>query len=422
MGGLEQLGNNTRRLLANHHSCKTLCVTESCLESGPKMSNKATFVFLCITIMVWMRPTHCHQAVYMIAMPDPNCCDSYDAHSISCITDVELSSMENVTSLTVYASQGDFDGSEQYDVSGKIGTGKDSTSQLAFSWKSPMVREVKRYKCEVKGVEASGREVTISVTAESPSKELTVDTDDQTTKENQDVVANVTKEIADNIENLDSDSNVVVPAECRPAAINVSQLEASQETILHGVANSTEELGQNIQNVDTCIEALQRKVKRMEESNNAEIQTVTDLSRELSSLTHLYKTTNLLKNFEQLGTFQGKRYYASKKEVTFDIWAADTQCSKLGGYLVEIDDQAEYNFLKGEISDVQGDRFLSGANSVNGQGDYRNWHSNMPVTFFQWKSNKTHSKPCIELHRSSDFKYNDIACSSKAKFVCETPM
>ncbi|GFR99346.1 hypothetical protein ElyMa_004526200 [Elysia marginata] len=71
------------------------------------MSKKDAFAFFCITIMISISPIDCHPAVYMSAMSDPNCCDSYDAHTISCITDVELTSIKNVTSLTVYASQGD---------------------------------------------------------------------------------------------------------------------------------------------------------------------------------------------------------------------------------------------------------------------------------------------------------------------------
>ncbi|GFR72913.1 hypothetical protein ElyMa_002125200 [Elysia marginata] len=91
---------------------KRICYREELIDSAHKMSNKDFFAFLFITLMASMRPIYCHRAVHMSVTPDPRCCDSYDAHRINCITDVDLSSIENVTSLTVYSSQGDIDNEE----------------------------------------------------------------------------------------------------------------------------------------------------------------------------------------------------------------------------------------------------------------------------------------------------------------------
>ncbi|GFR73344.1 macrophage mannose receptor 1-like [Elysia marginata] len=411
------------------------------------MSNQAILVFLCISIMASMRPIYCHDAVYMSAMLDPNCCDSYDVHAISCITDVKLSSMENATSLTVYASQGDvgndefermaavelgnpdpllFDSSEQYDASGKIGTGKDSISQLAFSWKSSVVREVKRYKCEVKGVGTSGREMTISVTAEAPSKELTVDTDDENTvKENQDVVANVTQAVVvNNVDNPDSDTIVVVPAECSPDKVNVDHLNASTNTILYGVANSTAELEGNILNVDTSIETLKQKVNTLEELANNRTNILADLRDQMSSFIETYKSTYLVSNFDMLGLYRGNKYYVTNTDATFDISAAASQCSRLEGYLLEIDDQAEFDFMVKQLAKVDGDLYFTGGNDIEQKGVWKFKHDNRLVEFINWSPSAVGSseKHCRAMKRSFSLKFDQVSCSAIGKYICESPM
>ncbi|GFR99332.1 LOW QUALITY PROTEIN: collectin-11 [Elysia marginata] len=319
----------------------------------------------------------------------------------------------------------DFDSSEQYDVSGKIGTGKDSISQLFFSWKSPVVREVKRYKCEVKGVCTSGREMTISVTAETPSEELTVDTDDEkTVKENQHMVANVTQQIVvNNVDNPDSNSIKVIPAECRPELINRDYLEASTRTILNGVTSSTVELEENIENIDSDVESLQHKVDMLEESANADRNTIEDIKEEMSSFVEIFRFNNLVRNFDMLGVFKGKRYYVSKTAEKFDIWAADKQCSENGGHLVEVDDKAENDFLHDHINKVKAPRIFTGGNDIHNEGVWKFWHSNRPVKFSNWEPgepNNSNNDDCIQLLKSG--RFIDNSCDEIGKFICEGPM
>ncbi|GFR67901.1 C-type lectin [Elysia marginata] len=417
--------------MRNHHSRETLR-SQKAIVSNPKMSSKVMFVFLRIAILACLRPIYCHPAVHMSAIPDPQCCDSWKAHSISCIMDVELSSIESVTSLTVYASHGDvnmdefervaaielgrpapllFDASEQYNVSWNIGTRNNSISILVFSWKSPMVREVKRYKCEVKGVGTSGRELTIST-----SSKFTADTgNENTTNENKGMVVNFTSESGDsNIEH--SDDFVVGPVKCRPHMINRDHLEAVTETILHGVANSTLELG----------EALQLKVNMLEEVAEAQRSDIADLQEKVSSLIDLYKITYLLSNFDILGIHKGNRFYVSKTDANFNIWAANSQCSQLDGHLVEIDDRDEYDFLVEHLEKIDGERFFTGGNDIHKEGVWRFWHSNRPLRFSNWlkgtPDNNNNNQHCLELLPLHGLQFNDVPCFKKGKFICEGPM
>ncbi|GFS21145.1 C-type mannose receptor 2-like [Elysia marginata] len=386
----------------------------------------------------------------MTVIPDPRCCDSYDAHSVSCIVDVDLSSIENVTSLTVYASQGDtdtdefmrvaalelgkpepllFDSSEQHNASGNIGTGNDSISQLLFSWTSPLVVEVKRYMCEVKGVSTDGLEVLISANAELFSKELTVDTvgvERNTTGENQDMVANLSQGTpGHNVDNPDNDSVDVVPVTCNLDMVNRGHLNASTEAILHEMTDSTAKLERNIHTTNTDVQFLKQKVNMLEELANTRINSIADIQAQMSSFVEVYKTTYLLSNFDVLGLFRGNRYYVSKTEAYFDIWAAGTQCSRLDGYLVEIDDQAEFDFVVGKLRAVKATRFYTGANDLDQEGTFRFWNSNRPVVYENWSflapNNYEGVQHCVEMNPLDDYKFNDMFCQLLSKYICEGP-
>ncbi|GFR60511.1 C-type lectin-related protein 1 [Elysia marginata] len=323
-----------------------------------------------------------------------------------------------------------FHSSEEYNASGKIGTGNDSTSQLLFSWKSPLVVEVKRYMCEVKGLDSSGREVIISASAEVFSNELTVDMGEQnTTKENQAMPANFTQDIAGHT-NENSDSNIVIPVTCGPDMVNRDHLEASTKTILQGMANSTAEIEGNIRTVKTDVGSLQQKVSILEELVkflNVRMESISDIQEEVFSFTEIYKMTYLISNFDIIGLFRGNRYYVSKTEARFDIWSADTQCSKLGGYLVEIDDQAEFDFVVKGLRKLTADRFYTGGNDIDTHGVWKFWHNKRPVAQFgNWYAdtpdNYGGDQDCIEIKPAYSYKFNDIECDEKGKYICEGQM
>ncbi|GFR78862.1 C-type lectin-like [Elysia marginata] len=385
------------------------------------MSNKAILVFFCIAIMASLRPTHCQPdaRINMSVNLDPLCCESYQAHTISCKTHTSWIPIQHVTSLAVWASvryaKNDeytriaavergkaspllFDSSKQYNVSGNIGTGNDGMSQLVFSWKSPSIQRVKWYKCEVEGLDTKGRDVTISVIAEAPTSEW----------------------LPDKIEKPDT---VCVPVACGSNLITTDQLEASTETILHGVANLTASLGRSTRKVHFDFDALQMKVTTLEDKVVALASKFEDNQMKISSFIEFYKYTYLVSNFDILGTFRGKRYYVSKTEALFDIRAADGQCSILDGHLVEVENQAEYNFVVRKIHKVSGDQFFTGGNDLKKEKDWRFFHSNRPMSFTKWRhgqpDNYRGNEDCLEIAKEMGGKYNDISCKSKGKFICE---
>ncbi|GFR65754.1 lectin C-type domain containing protein [Elysia marginata] len=371
------------------------------------MSRKTTFFIFCVIMLNVLRPFHClpvsnQQAIQLDVTPG----SGYGNLEISCKLDASLTSMEQTTSLTIYAiqpysRQGQFDplvtvdlwslspqllggiSTSDVDVFGKIGIGGGTKSRLSFSWKTPRNTQASRYKCVANGLETNRNVVTVSVTSAAS------------------------------------------PSGSRPGLISTAaNLGAVTQTILDGVANSTEQVRDRIQDVDTDIAALQQKVNALGEMATGQNSSIADLQERLSSFTQLYKFTYLMSNFDVSDVFRGRRYYVSKVVAPFNIQAADSLCSMLDGYLVEINSMDEFNFVHKFVKHVGGSgHFFTGGNDIEEEGVWRFWHSKKLVNFFNWKvssqpDNAGGIEDCIEI-RLSHKGFNDWVCNSKAKFVCE---
>ncbi|CAL1529707.1 unnamed protein product [Lymnaea stagnalis] len=110
-----------------------------------------------------------------------------------------------------------------------------------------------------------------------------------------------------------------------------------------------------------------------------------------------------------------------------DLW-----CKRFGGYLAEINDQGEYNFIVSFIKDLPGFQTVyTGAEyrSTPRPGRMRNkdWiyrSSKKPVSFTAWaegEPNNLVAELCLTLEQSMSWKMNDNICtaSSRGTFLCE---
>ena len=279
---------------------------------------------------------------------------------------------------------GDVEASD-IDVLGRIGSDSDTKSQLTFSWKSPRNGYPRQYKCVANGLDRSGRVVTISITSDAAIRSRQI-TDGTTT----------------------------------------ANLRLLTNAILGEVTNSTVDLKDSVQIVHTKVDALQKNVDTLEELVKTQNATIAKLEERITSFTEMYRFTYVMSNFDVSDVFQGSRYYVSKVVAPFNIQAADSLCAMLGGYLVEIGGDAEYNFVFNFVKHVGGtDNFYTGGNDIAEEGVWRFWHSKKPVTFLKWTSpgqpdNGSGIEDCIEI-RLTHRGYNDWGCNRVAKFVCEGP-
>ncbi|GFS00929.1 C-type lectin, partial [Elysia marginata] len=249
-------------------------------------------------------------------------------------------------------------------------------------WKSPHSSHIGQYKCVANGLGGDGRVVTISLTSDA--------------------------------------STPGTPASDIDKWGKLSQIT---KTFVATVANSTREIEDGVETVGTNVGVVLRKFNQLETALEVQNSTIQRLEDHISSLTELYKSTYLASNFDVSERFRENLYFVSKVVARFNIQAADALCGLLGGYLVEIDDQEEYNFVLKFLQTVGGtESFFTGGNDLEKEGVFRFWRSNRLVTFLNWggdnPSNSHDGEHCIEI-RFGHNRYNDLDCNAQAKYVCE---
>ena len=107
----------------------------------------------------------------------------------------------------------------------------------------------------------------------------------------------------------------------------------------------------------------------------------TDLQKQQTILNGLRLAKLVLDKFDVSAVFQGRRYYVTKALASFSIRIADFLCEAIGGYLTEIEDKEEYDFLFEFLKGVGGDDFFTGANDIDEEGVWTYWHSEKPVAY-----------------------------------------
>ncbi|XP_059151284.1 uncharacterized protein LOC131937697 [Physella acuta] len=131
--------------------------------------------------------------------------------------------------------------------------------------------------------------------------------------------------------------------------------------------------------------------------------------------------------FEASGPSNGRRYYLSKPLVNVDIVKSQAVCELMGGYLLEIDDQAEYNFVKNFIQGFSGFEIVyTGAKDEDQDRVWVFKYSGKKVTFIDWQTGQpTNDAVCMTLlFRFGAWKMDDYNCndnSGNTRFICEVP-
>ncbi|XP_046381272.2 echinoidin-like [Haliotis rufescens] len=111
-------------------------------------------------------------------------------------------------------------------------------------------------------------------------------------------------------------------------------------------------------------------------------------------------------------------------------WAgADDICKDFDAFLVEVDTNAENEFL---ISFLKNKKLSTravwlGGNDLLSESHWMWSHSQEPVIFTDWAptqpDNVANTENCLELAIESrfGFKWNDNVCSARQYFICEQP-
>ncbi|GFN99516.1 collectin-11 [Plakobranchus ocellatus] len=160
-------------------------------------------------------------------------------------------------------------------------------------------------------------------------------------------------------------------------------------------------------------------------------QSVKDLEEEVNNnelkieklLIILIKASTLGSKYFISDFYNGRVYFMSKTNEGFNLNTKNKQCIDAGGYLVELDDTDEQEFVA-QFSKAAGRSsvFVS-ANDVDKEGSFVQYNSKKPIPQLKWKkgepNNYANSEDCTAINADG---LNDLVCTTTGRYVCEVPL
>lgn len=294
-------------------------------------------------------------------------------------------------------------------LNGSFGFEKEK-SDLNLSW--PVALQTQgdylRYKCAVRGTDLSGQPIILS----------------ETTK----ILGN--------------------------AAVQASSLEAKLDSLAGDIKNL-------YVSVDQRLTALEDKVKLNHDIAQDAIsqtqQTITDLDRIVKDVTMMVGALNdSVKNFSNTKdtisklesrqkslsiavtllaaqddfklshyVHNSKIYMVQREKDFFDMNTTNSRCSSHGGYLAEINDSNELDFVLNFLKEVGSGNYVIGASYSKQSDKYTYHHSGDPVPDGLWSQGepiKYSNDECVAVDTNGKSLATTCCTCSKVKYVCEIPL
>ncbi|GFN80609.1 collectin-12 [Plakobranchus ocellatus] len=121
-----------------------------------------------------------------------------------------------------------------------------------------------------------------------------------------------------------------------------------------------------------------------------------------------------------------KVYTLTRRNEVFNLEKMNNKCKEMGGYLVEIDDAEELEFVASKVASITKNLVYIGTNDVDEEGKYVFYNSKKPLPDgLKWKAGnpdnygKDPGEDCVNLTVAG---MNDLNCTSNGRFICEIPI
>ncbi|XP_060583210.1 perlucin-like protein [Ruditapes philippinarum] len=170
---------------------------------------------------------------------------------------------------------------------------------------------------------------------------------------------------------------------------------------------------------------VQKNVENTEETCNLKIDKVTEEIMQMSEILSRHVEAQRIISQSLWHVFGNSLYFIGKESVKWSQ-AVDT-CKALDGYLVQIQDSKENEFITdlvnstfAEIKDVFG--VWIGGSDMQNEGSWIWEHSKASIVFSNWGQNEPNGNKdenCLHLYKYIDWDWNDTICQLKMGFICE---
>lgn len=313
--------------------------------------------------------------------------------AVNCSLDSKTSDMLTLASLAVLGSR-QYRGKEEFHVlaimdmwsnvptlaselaeadvslTGKIETDPDKNSALILSWGSPTTLCSPTYKCVANGFDRKRQPVSVV-----------------------------------------SELNLghMIRTKCRNKMdIMTSEVQRLTE-VVEVTARSSEEILEQGQGRDEKLRELESIVRQVQLNTRVLAITATiDKSK-----------------FDVSQVYRDRMYLLSRTVQEFNIERDNRDCVAQGGYLVEINDDGESEFVQRFAQTLGGTHFfMTGMNDIEKEGHFVFYNSKEPIPRIAWsrgEPNNVGEEDCVQFFHAGT-GYNDIRCNTAGKFICEVPL
>ncbi|GFO47506.1 lectin c-type domain protein [Plakobranchus ocellatus] len=213
-------------------------------------------------------------------------------------------------------------------------------------------------------------------------------------------------------------------SECSLIKIDVEKNQQEIEELRQQFSNVSLELEQVQENTEQ-IQELDRKDSHLSAAFSTELERNAVKFEEVHIWLTAFRTILYLDKgqYEISSIFQGRVYIANRADTGFDLYTMNQICITEGGYLVELDSEAEQQFVTSFLGTLGNHLYYTGANDVDNEGNFVYYDSHKPVQSFVWKSREPNNlkgyEDCTNLELQG---LNDNNCAKRHRFICEIPV
>ncbi|CAL1548225.1 unnamed protein product [Lymnaea stagnalis] len=209
------------------------------------------------------------------------------------------------------------------------------------------------------------------------------------------------------------------------------ELESEMNNKLQKLENVFKNLTAQSTQTENELQKLENDFKNLTAQSTQTENKLQKLETKLHDLeSTIFKTSTVL---------NGHQYYLSLYEPHSAV-NAEMACEALGGYLAEVDDKNEFDFLKTLIGApaAHGQSFLLGGTDEGHEGRWVNRHSGTPLGYTSWLQGTPDNnlfngltencQTILYIASVNDFVMNDLSCFNsnietiKFYFICEVPI
>lgn len=156
-------------------------------------------------------------------------------------------------------------------------------------------------------------------------------------------------------------------------------------------------------------------ITKLISENSQKLAYIQSASTNLTNSFHEAKSRALETLFFQSSPYQGRRYFLTKQLILFTLTSAQASCQEYGGYLAEIDDEDELDFLRRFLSSY---KYLIGVwisgSDEQVEGHWVSSRNNNALKYLKWGSSEPdqgRSQNCLNLWAGYNWFMGSYFCS-----------